>query len=162
MQNKLKQAFSGTSLLRNKTVAGSLCVLPLIFYANIKECVHIYAHIRFVIRNGICYTRFLSLLFYLMSLGGPSLSSHRPAFFFFNSGIAFHPKDASCFIHPSSTRHLGYFQFWNHPRAGEPKPFTVSNTHSPNLASKLHMSSTRLFSFANAPHCVLFYTTSPY
>lgn len=37
-------------------------------------------------------------------------------FFFKNSGIAFHPKDASCFIYPSSTvGHLGYFQFGNHP-----------------------------------------------
>lgn len=37
-------------------------------------------------------------------------------FFFLNSGIAFHPKDASCFIYPSSTvGHLVYFQFGNHP-----------------------------------------------
>lgn len=79
-----------------------LCILPLIFNANTNVWVHTYAYICFVIRNVICY-RLFSLLFFFPrnALEGPSLSVHN--FFFFNNGIIFHPKEASCFIYPSAT-----------------------------------------------------------
>ena len=157
MQKKWKQTFTWTSFLRNKAVTGLVSLCPSANFLRKHTrvgtyiCVYLFSEMSYAIGSSAYFFFFFSR----NALEGPSLSVHKSFFFFFNNGIIFHPKEASCFIYPSATaRHLGLPPILElHAEHQSPLRFTVSGHTLPLSRIWVTHLQQRWFSFSSAPLC---------